>query len=309
MSNAKFTLFGCEKYFITQNQSLFDNLNVPTGITKSTLVDNIMLRGGEFEVQYGDPDFLRAAIGSWSNKWMPTMQRWVDALAIEYAPLENYDRIEDWTDNTARSDASSETSTSNRTLDRDEASAHDESEAQNTSSSENTSDSATYSQSDAKQSAGTNDVDNTFDRDKWNSPPTHTTTKSAYDSSTYQPYTQETDTGKWQEKSEGSTTSNESSASSSNSSGSSSNSASGSSSKAGSSTGTNTIDETDTMTAQNDLSSAMNNDSVHSGRIHGNIGVTTSQQMLLQELDLGYWNIYEKVTELFLQEFTIPVYL
>jgi hypothetical protein len=30
--------------------------------------------------------------------------------------------------------------------------------------------------------------------------------------------------------------------------------------------------------------------------------------MLKQELDLGYWNVYEKITELFLQEFVIPVY-
>ena len=29
---------------------------------------------------------------------------------------------------------------------------------------------------------------------------------------------------------------------------------------------------------------------------------------MTEELELGYWNIYEKVTELFLQEFTIPVY-
>lgn len=329
MSNAKFTLFGCEKYFITQNQSLFDNLNVPSGITKSTLIDNIMLRGGEFEVQYGDPDFLRAAIGSWSNKWMPTMQRWVNALAIEYNPLENYDRIEDWTDNIARSDAMTHTGSSNRSGAKSSGASHSESaseniadersEASNNTQSGSTSESANYSQSDAKQSAGTNNVNNTFDRDKWNSPPKHTTTKSAYDSNSYEPYMQETDTGKWLESSEGSTTSNESAASSSNSSGSTTNSQSGSSSNASSGTSAKTASasstdganssEAEDITTKNDSSSAMNNDSVHSGRIHGNIGVTTSQQMLQQELDIGYWNIYEKVTELFLQEFTIPVYL
>ena len=46
----------------------------------------------------------------------------------------------------------------------------------------------------------------------------------------------------------------------------------------------------------------------HLGRVHGNIGVTTSQQMLQSELDLGYWNIYEKITDLFLTNFVIPVY-
>lgn len=46
----------------------------------------------------------------------------------------------------------------------------------------------------------------------------------------------------------------------------------------------------------------------HKGRIHGNIGVTTSQQMLLSELDLGYWNIYEKIADIFLTEFVLPIY-
>ena len=41
---------------------------------------------------------------------------------------------------------------------------------------------------------------------------------------------------------------------------------------------------------------------------HGNIGVTTSQQMLESELNLGYWNIYEKITDIFLTEFVLPIY-
>ena len=46
----------------------------------------------------------------------------------------------------------------------------------------------------------------------------------------------------------------------------------------------------------------------HEGRIHGNIGVTTSQQMLQAELDIAEWNIYEHITDLFLTEFVIPIY-
>ena len=42
--------------------------------------------------------------------------------------------------------------------------------------------------------------------------------------------------------------------------------------------------------------------------LYGNIGVTTSQQMLNAELDIGYWNIYEKITDLFLREFCLLVY-
>ena len=153
MSNAKFTLIGVEQYFNNKNESVFDNLNVPTGITKQTLTDNILLRGAEFEVQYADPDFLKSAIGVWSNKMQPTMKRWADALAIEYNPLENYDRMEDWTDDTEGSGASSTSSTSNRASSR------------------------------AESSASSHDINSdqtdTPDRDKFTNPPKHTTKRSA----------------------------------------------------------------------------------------------------------------------------------
>ena len=63
----------------------------------------------------------------------------------------------------------------------------------------------------------------------------------------------------------------------------------------------NEISHTDNMTKGEQVD-------ILDSHIHGNIGVTTSQQMLTQELELGYWNVYEKITELFLQEFVIPVY-
>ena len=42
--------------------------------------------------------------------------------------------------------------------------------------------------------------------------------------------------------------------------------------------------------------------------IHGNIGVITSQQMLESELQLQYWNLYNKISNLFMKEFCIMVY-
>jgi len=207
MSKAKFTLIGTYQYYNNAGGDLFELMDLPTGINKDTLCSNILLQGGEFEVQHGNPQFIHNAIGIWSKAWKESFQRWVDALAIEYAPLENYDRMEHWTD---------------------------EVDGEGTS-----------------QSVGT--LDNTTTG-------TVETTKSAYDSSTYQPY----------DKVESTETSD-----------------------------TDTTDHTNTT---------LTNDSEHNGRIHGNIGVTTSQQMLVQELDLGYWNLYQRITQLFLQEFVIPVY-
>lgn len=47
----------------------------------------------------------------------------------------------------------------------------------------------------------------------------------------------------------------------------------------------------------------------HDGRIHGNVGVTTSQQMLESELLLRQkWQLIKIITDMFIQEMTIPVY-
>lgn len=45
------------------------------------------------------------------------------------------------------------------------------------------------------------------------------------------------------------------------------------------------------------------------GRMYGNIGVTTSQQMLEAELEIDKWNIYEHIANMFISEFLIPIYI
>lgn len=42
--------------------------------------------------------------------------------------------------------------------------------------------------------------------------------------------------------------------------------------------------------------------------LYGNIGVTTSQQMLRDELDIVTWNLYEHISDLFIEEFCILIY-
>ena len=107
MSIAKITLIGFYNYLSHDNNDLCEFLTVPEGIDKDILVNNILLRGGEFEVLYSNPDFLKNMIGVWSNKWQRTMERWINALSIDYNPLENYDRMEDWEDNGSKVSASS----------------------------------------------------------------------------------------------------------------------------------------------------------------------------------------------------------
>lgn len=52
-------------------------------------------------------------------------------------------------------------------------------------------------------------------------------------------------------------------------------------------------------------SSALND---RTGRAHGNIGVTTSQQMLQSELDIALFNLYDRIADLFISEFCVLTY-
>lgn len=231
MSLAKITMTGQETYLHYKNQSLFDLFVLPEEIDKDNCVDNIMLEGGEFETLYSDPDFMRAAIGTWSSKHYRTFEKWINALNIEYEPLENYDRIEDWTD--------SGTENSNSKFIDD---------------SETNSSSTTNSNGKSNQGGSTEDL------------------VSAFDSSSYQESEKHTiDTDEDHEEHIGSTSKVEND-----------------------STQTNEFHKGDKT--------------VHSGRIHGNIGVTTSQQMLQSELDIARFNIVQQITDLFLCELCICVY-
>lgn len=63
---------------------------------------------------------------------------------------------------------------------------------------------------------------------------------------------------------------------------------------------TGTIDNTTTLDNDRDID--------HTGRIHGNIGVTTSQQMAEAELKLRYNNLYNMIADIYAKELMIAVY-
>lgn len=72
----------------------------------------------------------------------------------------------------------------------------------------------------------------------------------------------------------------------------------------GNTSDTSSSTQTDSTTQSKDV-----NHSKHSGRVHGNIGVTTSMQMYESFwLLMGeYGNIYDSIATLFLQDFVVPI--
>ena len=238
MAQAKITLIGIENY-LNPDRSVFDNMMLPEGIDKETLIGSILLRCQEFELLYSDPDFLIDAVNIWSRKNYWTFDKWIKAINIQYDPLYNYDRTEEWTD----------THTG------------DYSKSGSGNSSGNTG--TTNDLTETHNLATTNDVTNTH-------------SEKAFNDSNYVGTTQDvTDQ-------DGSDT--------------------------GTITNTGTVTGNYSNTDSNNESGDDSFENKHNGRMYGNIGVTTSQQMLQSELDIARWNMYEHIADLFASEFCIMVY-
>ena len=96
MAQSKITLIGLEQ-FLAPN-SVFDDLTLPEGIDKTTLIGTILLRCQEFELLYPDPEFMQSAVKIWGMKNYWTFNKWIDLINKQYDPLYNKDYYEEWTD-------------------------------------------------------------------------------------------------------------------------------------------------------------------------------------------------------------------
>lgn len=97
MAQSKITLIGMER-FLNPEHSVFEDLLLPEGIDKDTLIGTILLRCNEFELLYPDPEFMTAAVNVWGRKNYWTFDKWVKLINKEYDPLFNKDYFEEWTD-------------------------------------------------------------------------------------------------------------------------------------------------------------------------------------------------------------------
>lgn len=225
---ATISIYSIERYLTAIGEnSLFANLTLPEGIDKEVVTNNILFESLHFEAMYTDPIFLRDAIKLWGQKYYRTFEKWQTALNIKYDPLYNYDRTEEWEDetkeDTTRKNSTTTTSTGNNTTNH------------------------------TGENYNTND---------------HYVTP--YDTTDLTRDTQEKDSGKdsYTDKDNYSNT------------------------------GKGSFDETEGKTGS----------LKRKGRAYGNIGVTTSQQMLQSELDIAKFNLTKQITDLFLEDFCILVY-
>ena len=235
MSMATMTIAGMYNF----KDGLFDNLKLPDGINKEDVVKQILLDGSNFEILYSDFKFMQDAIGLWSNTWYRTFEKWQKALSLEYNPIENYNRIEDWTDSSVNK--MNRNYVENRNL-------------------SNSMRSDRNLQSVTKNTGTDTNLHNV----------------SPYDSGAYVADSQ--DVANINNKSETADT------------------------------GAVSTNGTDSGTVTNTGNDSSNTDSIHTGRTHGNIGVTTSQQMLEAELKISRFNLIKQISDVFIKDFCIMVY-
>lgn len=345
-----------------------------------TLLSTIMIKGGQMEPLWTDPNFYYSMNRQWWRKWKPTFQKWCEVLEEEYHPLWNKEYWEtehkDTVDEGSNSGTSSnrevtdidttgsktsqevidDDTTGNKTsqevLDRDGTSRDvltqtevlDGATTGTKSSTEVTDDDIEGQKvtDSVEQLSGKDQVDHSYSKSG-----SAETTTSAYDSATYEPEqlvnttdkltTEDTDTtyGRKTDLDVTETTTSEEDKRvtlTETTGGTTDNTTTTNSTQTGTTTDDATTDYTETTagtddrttdytestrgtddrtvtsngTTSGETSNDRDEDRDYYGR--GNIGVMSSQDLLKQELEVRYWNIYEHISDIFLDEMAVRVY-
>lgn len=203
MSRATLSLLGLYQY----DNTIFNELVLPVGMDKQVYINNLLMETAEMEVLFSNPTTMRSVIGIWSSAHLDSWTKMWNTTKLEYNPIENYDRQEDWTDN-------------NKT--------NSKMQSKDVGTGKNHS-------TDISKAAG-------------------------FDSGNLV------------------------------------------------TSGQNDNDSNNESTQIGNSEGDSNEELKHTGRIHGNIGVTTSQQMIEEERRVADWNMYEYLIDKFKQQFLLLVY-
>lgn len=211
--------------------TLFDELELPGSMNKDVLIDNILYEAAPLEAYYPDPNFMKFMIGRWSFMNQSVWQKLYDTTVLEYNPIFNYDRTEEWSENEQMLDKRTLAGTERET--------------------------STDNSSGEIRSSGTVQSELNV---------------SGYNESSYVPREQTIETPD---------------------------------------TLTSNTSETDRIVSidKNDTENMdRKRDNIRTGRAFGNIGVTTTQQMIQQERETVLFNMYKVITDSFIERFCLMIY-
>lgn len=91
---ATLSILGLYQY----STDIFDLFKLPDGVSLDSVRDNILMELAELELLYPSGTFMKTAIGIWSTKQLPVWEKLYATTNLEYNPIYNYDRTEEWTE-------------------------------------------------------------------------------------------------------------------------------------------------------------------------------------------------------------------
>ena len=77
---------------------ILDDFKLPEGIDRDDFVEMLLFDTAELELLTPDPDIMKQLLGRWSNVRVNAWSKMLDTETVEYNPIHNYDRQEDWVD-------------------------------------------------------------------------------------------------------------------------------------------------------------------------------------------------------------------
>lgn len=72
--------------------TLFDGLQVPEGVNKKAVIENLLLSTMELEVMISSGPVMARALAAYSSMMLPSWTRYAKALGLEYNPLDTDER-------------------------------------------------------------------------------------------------------------------------------------------------------------------------------------------------------------------------
>lgn len=307
MASAKMTLIGMYNY----RNDIFNELVLPSGIDADLFKNALLMKGGEFEVLYPDPDFLKYSIKIWSSKWFRTFSEWLRGTEQRWNPIYNYDRFEESRDENRKEFDSKTTAdySDQRKVDLDDTRTADLTEKRTADLEDENIKYLTD-----KRTADLNEK-TTFDNADTTTQTDQMTTEhqvAAYDSSSYSPSSKDI-------VNNGQSTIDHTGNVTNATTGTDINEHSGTDTMKH--TGTDTTEHTGTdimkhtgtdNTARkgtlSDNTGSEQTQDIHEAHMYGNIGVTTSAAMLKEFYDVSSWSLYDHMSDVFISELLIPVY-
>lgn len=265
------TLWGMMQY----DKTLLSNLPFPTQFEYDDYIRCITDRCGELFPYFQNPDQLKISIQHWARRRACAWNKIVESLFSEYNPIENYDRIEEWSDSpdlTTENNGGSERK-------------HDEDNIYFTHATNNIVGDVNGNQINHSESNGTTQN---------NGSDTEILSVSAFDQDGFSDKNEtvrQLGTGNAVENRSDDTIT----------------------------TLSHNSENNDSDIMRQDKLSSNDNDTnhniqthrgttTHKGRIHGNIGVTTTQQMIQAEIDLQKYDFVNGVAIEFEEEFMLQIY-